>query len=109
MASLEGKPAGVELLTNEARTEPASEIPQPLRVLKRFGCGPRGFGRGAESPRRTSAETDESLGSVPEPPDEPLVVMKKRGYQGARLTPGLTEVNQQPAFPDSVPRANREF
>ncbi|KAK1988529.1 hypothetical protein LZ30DRAFT_5469 [Colletotrichum cereale] len=108
MASFEGKPADVELLANEAGPGPASEIPQPLRVFKRFGRGPRGLvGIGVESPRRISAETDESLDNLVEAPDEPLVVMKRRGNRERKLTPGSTGLDEKSDFPGDVLRANR--
>ncbi|KAK1965131.1 hypothetical protein LY78DRAFT_108919 [Colletotrichum sublineola] len=108
MASHEGEPADMELFANEAGPEPPSEIPQPLRVLKRFGRGPGGLiGRGAESLRRTSTGTDESLDSAIDAPDEPLVVTKMRGNREHRLAPGSTEVNERSGFAGSIPGANR--
>ncbi|TKW56331.1 hypothetical protein CTA1_1791 [Colletotrichum tanaceti] len=80
MASIESEPTNMEFFPHEAEPERPSEIPQPLRVLKRLGSGCGGLDRGGtRNRRRTSAETDESLRSAPEPPDEPLVVVKKRG------------------------------
>ncbi|KAK1998660.1 hypothetical protein LX36DRAFT_22458 [Colletotrichum falcatum] len=107
MAPFEGEPVDVELLANEAGPGPPSEIPQPLRVLKRFGRSPGGLVRRVTgTPRRTSAGTDGSLDSATEGPDEPLVVMKMRGNREHRPTLG-SKVSEMSSFPGNIPRKSR--
>lgn len=78
MAPPERVAPDMELFADEIGSEGAGARPQPLRVIKRLGDRPGEVaGRGAGTARQVSGESTEQ-------PDEPLVIMKKRG----RHTPG---------------------
>ncbi|EQB51358.1 hypothetical protein CGLO_09108 [Colletotrichum gloeosporioides Cg-14] len=75
----------MELFADENRPD-GTATPQPLRVLKRFGRHTGEVGRPGSV--RGVSDSDESRSSTPEGPDTPLVVMRKRGMQNGRETPG---------------------
>ncbi len=71
--------------TGGSRQDFQGEQPRPLHIVKRSWS--KLGGRRQQGPRRSSADTDESLGSAPDPPggDRPLTIPKRRGKRGSQI------------------------